>query len=278
MDIKFLLEESRTPAGAAGRMSGRLSAEQAPQAVILAAGHKTGLKRGGDREYPAEYALSGSRLCDIGPAQRRDGRRYGRRVCPDAFRPALAPAGVACRAGARVHGDRERFGRGDPPSDSLAGSRRRLATDLAGRVAPVGQTPSDLAIATHYVPSQVIHHFGGEKIIAGDNWYADLDDDRLPDVGDCRLPADSLASWNRWSPRSWPMKPAPPPAPGAGGSAWWRDWGDSGALADAARGQCQAAADRGDSGGLCHDRNVWQLRSPYCPDPRQFHDTALGPL
>ena len=44
---------------------------------------------------------------------------------------------------------------------------------------------------THYVPSQVIHRFGGEKAIAGDNWYADLDDDQLPDVSIGRLPADS---------------------------------------------------------------------------------------
>ena len=58
---------------------------------------------------------------------------------------------------------------------------------------PVENVPANslVTVPTHYVASQVIHRFGGEKMIAGDNWYADLDDDQLPDVSIGRLPADS---------------------------------------------------------------------------------------
>jgi len=58
----------------------------------------------------------------------------------------------------------------------------------AGRVNPVVAARS---VPTQLVPAAVNVKFGSEPHIASDNWYADLDDDQLPDVAIGRLPADS---------------------------------------------------------------------------------------
>ncbi|HWB09351.1 MAG TPA: C25 family cysteine peptidase [Pirellulales bacterium] len=47
------------------------------------------------------------------------------------------------------------------------------------------------SVPTHYVPAKVNLRWGSEPEIATDNWYADLDDDQLPDVAIGRLSADT---------------------------------------------------------------------------------------
>jgi hypothetical protein len=200
-------------------------------------------------------------------------------VCPEEFRPALAPW-LALR---------EAQGRNCLviSSDSVDGLRRQIrAAAAAGAlryVMLVGDAPSVdrprpslVTVPTHYVPSQVIHRFGGESIIAGDNWFADLDDDRLPDVAIGRLPADTpedlrvivdkIVAYERG------------PAPGV----WQRrinlvaGIGGFGAFADAA---IEASAKRLLIAGIppAYTTTVTygSWRSPYCPDPRRFHAATV---
>jgi hypothetical protein len=49
------------------------------------------------------------------------------------------------------------------------------------------------SVPTHLAPAKVNVLWGSEREIATDNYYADLDDDKIPDVAIGRLPADSPA-------------------------------------------------------------------------------------
>jgi hypothetical protein len=57
----------------------------------------------------------------------------------------------------------------------------------ANDVVPLGTTP------THLADAKVNVKWGSEPQIATDNWYADLDDDLVPDVSIGRLTADNQA-------------------------------------------------------------------------------------
>ena len=48
-------------------------------------------------------------------------------------------------------------------------------------------------VPAHYATAVVNVRFGSPPEIATDNWYADVDDDRLPDLAVGRLPCDSSA-------------------------------------------------------------------------------------
>ena len=144
--------------------------------------------------------------------------------------------------------------------------------------APIENQPAGslITVPTHYVPSQVIARFGGEKIIAGDNWYADLDDDQLPDVAIGRLPADSAADLRTMVDKIVAFERGP--APGN-----WRrrinlvaGLGGFGAFADAA---IEASAKRllidGIPPAYATSVTYGSWRSPYCPDPTLFHASTV---
>jgi len=50
---------------------------------------------------------------------------------------------------------------------------------------------ANASLPAHYEPANVTVRWGSEPWIATDNWYADLDDDHLPDVAVGRITADS---------------------------------------------------------------------------------------
>src|SRR5882757_6829959 len=69
---------------------------------------------------------------------------------------------------------------------------------VACLILPAANPPSTAADAVvvaprEFLPAVVNVKYGSEPQIASDNWYADLDDDQLPDVGIGRIPADSPA-------------------------------------------------------------------------------------
>jgi hypothetical protein len=201
-------------------------------------------------------------------------------VCPDALRPALeswlalrSEQGHKCLVIASAS------------AEKIRRQIRAVAVDGALRhILLVGDAPTEneaaaspATVPTHYVPSQVIHLFRGERVIAGDNWYADLDDDRLPDVAIGRLPADSAAELATMVDKivAYETKPAP--------GSWQRrislvaGLGGFGAFADAA---IEASAKRllieGIPAAYATTVTYGSWRSPYCPDPRQFHDMTLA--
>lgn len=68
--------------------------------------------------------------------------------------------------------------------DSSAADRIAKSDD----VVPV----SPRHVPAHFANAKVNVHFGSQPTIATDNWYADLDDDDIPDVAIGRLPADTI--------------------------------------------------------------------------------------
>lgn len=200
-------------------------------------------------------------------------------VCPEAFRAALAPW-LALR---KEQGHRCQVIKPDT-ADKLRGKILAAAGRGALRyVVLVGDAPIETApkkslvtVPTHYVPSQVIHRFGGEKQIAGDNWFADLDDDQLPDVAIGRLPADSPEDLRTMVEKIVAYERGP--APGN----WQRrinlvaGLGGFGAIADAA---IEASAKRllieGIPAAYATSVTYGSWRSPYCPDPQLFHASTV---
>ncbi len=200
-------------------------------------------------------------------------------VCSASLRPALAPwlalreqQGHVCRVI-----DAE-------SADAIRRQIRGAATDgKLKHVVLVGDAPSPKqgaqnpsTIPTHYVTAQVIHRFGGERSIAGDNWYADLDDDRLPDIAIGRLPADSAADLAGMIEKIIAYER------GATPGVWRRrinlvaGLGGFGAIADAA---LEASAKRllidGVPAAYATNVTYGSWRSPYCPDPQRFHEATL---
>jgi hypothetical protein len=149
-------------------------------------------------------------------------------------------------------------------------------------------SPSDLSascgVPTHYVPAKVNLHWGSEPEIATDNWYADLDDDQLPDAAVGRLSADTpdqLAAIVRKI-VSYERRTGPVSENGQGADEWRRrinlvaGLGGFGAVVDTA---LEAAARSIVTGGIPAEYSTsftqasW--RSPYCPPPASFCDTVI---
>ena len=118
-------------------------------------------------------------------------------VCPAEFREALAPW-IAHR---QDQGRRIAVVSNLKSSDELRAEIRRLARASALRyLVLVGDADpamtNDRAVRRRSVP---VHHsravinvrYGSTSEIATDNWYADLDDDRTPDLAVGRIPSDS---------------------------------------------------------------------------------------
>lgn len=206
-------------------------------------------------------------------------------VCPPALRPALAPW-IEHRAGqgrtfewvadlstpARI--------RSAIRSQAAAGKLRSIL--LIGDADPLTQVlllPNPYTVPTHHAAANVNIQYGSEPEIATDNWYADLDDDGLPDVPIGRLTADSPAelagivrkildyeqdrNFGRWRQRVNLVA-------GLGGF---------GVLLDSA---LELTAKKLITDGIpapyATTMTYGSWRSPFCPDPREFHGATVTRL
>ena len=160
----------------------------------------------------------------------------------------------------------------------LVGDAPQLGRDKQSARGEARVAGPSLTVPTHYLPSQVIHRFGGEPIIAGDNGFADLDDDRLPDMAIGRLPADSVDDLRVMVSKIVAYERGP--APGA----WQRrinlvaGLGGFGALADAA---IEASAKRlliaGIPAAFATTVTYGSLAQPPMPDV-EFHAATVERL
>jgi hypothetical protein len=206
-------------------------------------------------------------------------------VCPLEFRAALAPW-VAHR-----ESQGHRLALLAPPGSSteLRAQVRKLAA--AGRVRylviagdarpPLGgnRTPNARLVPTHYARAVVNVRWGSQPQIATDNWYADLDDDRVPELAVGRLTADTPAELARMVEKILAYETC------ADFGHWRRQvhfvagLGGFGPVADAV---LEAAAKTLITSGIPAAYSTtmtygsWQ--SPYCPDPRQFERVTLDRL
>ena len=206
-------------------------------------------------------------------------------VCPDPFRDALQPWVEYRQAQGHqllvVSTDRSAHRiRASIRSAALGGGLRSVV--LVGDVAPAGRTEPDVhprCVPTHWARARINVRWGSEPEIATDNWYADLDDDQVPDLAIGRLTADTPDELSRIVrkilsyERSMSM------------GAWRRrvdfvaGTGGFGALTDSL---IEMVAKRLITGGVpdayATSMTYASWRSPYCPDPRDFHQITLRRL
>ena len=210
-------------------------------------------------------------------------------VCPDSFRESLGPwvehrraqghrvvilsnEGSAADIRQRI---RQRAGQGNAQFLVLVGD----AGLADGNAAVVGST----TIPAHEVAAKVNIRWGSEPEIATDNWYADLDDDQLPDLAVGRLTADTPAQLRTIVSKI--IRYEATSSTTADVSGWRRrinfvaGLGGFGALADLA---LEACAKKFITEGVpaAYDTSMTYAswRSPYCPDPRRFGQTTLERL
>ena len=243
-------------------------------------------------------------------------------VCPHALRPAMQPW-IAHR---QRQGHRLAWIDAELTPDEIRGQVRRLAQSGKLRavvlVGDVDVAEGDAAVPargvpTHYAQAKVNVRWGSEPEIATDNWYADLDDDDVPELAVGRLSADSpeqLAVMvrkilayeepgaarmesQRWdslrsahpTKESRPIKEASKHAAESAQSPCddlWRrrinlvaGLGGFGALADAAlEAAAKSILTEGIPPSYATTMTHAAWRSPYCPPPRRFGQTSVDRL
>jgi hypothetical protein len=153
---------------------------------------------------------------------------------------------------------------------------------LVGDADPAMQTSDEArqrCVAAHYATAVVNVRFGSTPQIATDNWYADLDDDRVPELAVGRLTCDSAAELETMVRKILDYERSLDFGP------WRRQvhlvagLGGFGAVADAL---LQAAAKslltEGIPSAYATTMTYGSWQSPYCPDPRDFRRVTLERL
>ncbi|MCA9163716.1 MAG: hypothetical protein KDA62_12075 [Planctomycetales bacterium] len=153
---------------------------------------------------------------------------------------------------------------------------------LVGDVAPEGvddREVLDRCTPTHLAEAQVNVHWGSEPKIATDNWYADLDNDQIPDLAIGRLPADSPEELSAMIQKTLAYESSL-------NFGMWRQRinfvagvGGFGPLVDSLLEMTTSKfLTDGIPSSFDTTMTYGSWRSPYCPDPRKFHQHTVGRL
>lgn len=134
---------------------------------------------------------------------------------------------------------------------------------------------SSRLVPTHLEKAEVNVLWGSEPEIASDNYYADLDDDSVPDIAVGRLTADNAGDLSRMVEKILHYEQS---APGE-----WRQRinliagvGGFGPLVDnVLEMSTRKFLCDGIPAGYTTTMTYGSWRSPFCPDPRQFHEATL---
>lgn len=156
-----------------------------------------------------------------------------------------------------------------------------LAGD-ADKLPPGDRSRRGYSVPTHYVQAKVNVRWGSEPEIATDNWYADLDDDHLPDVAVGRLSADSAGQLATIVAKTIAYESGQ--RSGLPRDDEWRRHvnliagvGGFGALVDKAiETAAKSILAEGIPAGYVTTFTHASLTSPYCPAPAQFGETVVG--
>lgn len=217
-------------------------------------------------------------------------------VCPPAFQQALAPW-VGLR---KAQGHVVAVVPNDATPTVIRDRIRRIArSDTLRYVVLVGDVPSGneqdsaaraLTVPAHYAEAKVNIRWGSEPKIVTDNWYADLDNDDVPELAIGRLSADSpeqLAAIVRKI-VSYEHSIEGAASNASTGEAlnpglWRRQinlvagLGGFGALADAAlEAAAKSIITEGIPAAYLTSMTQASWHSPYCPPPARFDEAALG--
>lgn len=203
-------------------------------------------------------------------------------VCPASFRAALRPW-VEHR---EAQGHRLAFVSNQQTGAQIRHDIRELAQPgglrfvvLVGDASPAAANDAHLCertVPTHLAAAKVNVRWGSEPEIATDNWFADLDDDNVPDVALGRLTADSPEELSVMVRKILNYERS------ADYGSWRRrvnfiaGVGGFGKLADTV---LEMATKKFLTEGIpteyCTTMTYGSWHSPYCPDPRLFHDAAI---
>ncbi len=153
-----------------------------------------------------------------------------------------------------------------------------LVGDAPAIAGPAAQ-PSERRIPAHYAKAEVNIVWGSEPHIATDDWYADLDDDQVPDVAIGRLTADTPEELSLMIGKTLAYERS------AGFGLWRRRMnfvagiGDFGSLTDLVlESSVRFFLTQQIPAAYAVHMTYGNWQSPYCPNPRVFHRTALRRL
>lgn len=204
-------------------------------------------------------------------------------VCPAVLRPSLAPwLEHRTQQGHRidlVSGDQEPTEvRRQIQQANRRGGLRYVV--LVGDAEPnAGGKGLGACVPPHYFPARVNVHWGSEPEIATDNGYADLNGDGIPDVAVGRLPAKTPDELRTLLAKIVAYEQSRDFGPWRRQVKLVAGVGNLGALVDMV---VESAARYFILHGIPETCELGIIqsnwRSPYCPDPRQYHRTVIDSL
>lgn len=204
-------------------------------------------------------------------------------VCPKEFVPALNPL-LAHR---HAQGHRFLYVPNTWSADEIRKSIRTSAKSgklkavlLVGDAEPSADGDPVVrarCVPTHRAVAKVNVKFGSEPEIGTDNWYADLDDDDVPDLAIGRLPADNPKELTRIVDKILAYEKTQ-------NHGLWRQrvnfvagvGGFGGVLDGAIETSTKKLLTDGIPPAYQTNMTFGSWRSAYCPDPRRFHETAVA--
>ena len=162
---------------------------------------------------------------------------------------------------------------------SIARSGELKFVLIVGDAEPAARLNPTIAarcVPTQLIPAAVNVKYGSEPQIASDNWYADLDDDSLPDVAIGRIPADSPAELSRVVAKILAYEKN-------NDFGAWRHRvnfiAGVGGFSPVVDSVIETATSKLLTSGIppTYDTSMTygSWRSPYCPDPRLFHAVTV---
>lgn len=204
-------------------------------------------------------------------------------VCPKDFRKALEPWYKHRKAQGHTFRWIDNL---DSPEEIRKQIRKSAKSGQARFLVLVGdadpameknEAVRGVSVPTHFAPAKVNIHWGRDRDIATDNWYADLDDDQVPDLAVGRLPADTPEELSIIVEKilryeecqdygTWRRRVSIVACPGNFGPI----------IDQALENGARKFATEGIPPGYETTATYGQWRSPYCPDPRKFQECALG--
>ncbi|TWT30823.1 C25 family cysteine peptidase [Blastopirellula retiformator] len=203
-------------------------------------------------------------------------------VCPESLVPALRPwldyrASQGHQIGLITEtGSKERI-RAAIRETAKSGPLRWVV--LVGDVPGADAPPGSPTVPTHEMPAVVNVHFGSEPTLATDNYYADIDDDLIPDVAVGRLSVRTPQQLETVVAKI--LTYEQDDAPGA----WRRQLnvvagvGGFGLLADSMMESITKKFLTDEVPSSFETQVAYaSWRSPYCPDPREFQDETVNQL
>lgn len=203
-------------------------------------------------------------------------------VCPGPFEDALRPWLEYRRGQGHVVEVISNTGTPAQIKSKLHAAYRaepKLSIVLVGDVddkSPLHPGQRAYAVPAHFAEAKINVVFGSEPEIATDNWYADFDDDGVPEAAIGRMPVDSAAELDQLTKRIIAYEQSTDFGPWRRKINFIAGLGGFGAVADAAlEGAAKTLLTNFLPPAYESTMTYASWRSPYFPGGEEFHDTVV---